>query len=196
MQKRKQSAALHVQAQTPGTKRLARVRSSLPPTELEGLEPDAERAWRHDNIGRLFVFAFHFFEERLLRRVHEAGHPEVKYIHFNLFRTVDANGTRLVDLARRVGVTKAAMGQLAREGERVGLFRIGADPSDGRAKIVSFTAKGQRLHRTFKREILALEEDFKKLLGKERYRSLREDLLYLRAQLSGARAEATAPRSR
>ena len=161
-----------------------RVRNSHVPAELEGLEPDPDHAWRHDNIGRLFVFAFHVFEERLLRRIHQAGHGEVKYIHFNLFRNVDIAGTRIVDLARRVGLTKAAMGQLAREGERIGLFKIEGDPTDGRAKIVSFTPKGRRLHLIFRREILKLEGDFKKLLGETRYKTLREDLLYLRARLA------------
>lgn len=178
------AAAAHIQTQTPGTKRPVRVRGNHVPVDLEGLEPDPDRAWRHDNIGRLFVFAFHAFEERLLRRIHETGHREVKYIHFNLFRTVDVAGTRIVDLADRVGVTKAAMGQLAREGERLGLFQIHADPRDGRAKIVSFTAKGKRLHLIFRREILKLERDFKSLLGERRYKTLREDLLYLRSRLA------------
>lgn len=188
----KSAGILQIQSHTPGTRRSVRLRKGRIPVELEGLEPDPDRAWRHDNIGRLFVFAFHVFEERLLRRIHETGHREVKYIHFNLFRTVDVAGTRIVDLARRVGLTKAAMGQLAREGERIGLFKIEGDPTDGRAKIVSFTPKGRRLHLIFRREILKLEGDFKKLLGDMRYRTLREDLLYLRARLAEETKEAPA----
>jgi DNA-binding MarR family transcriptional regulator len=177
--------AVAVKAYSPGTRRAVRVRRPAAPPRLEGLAPDPEHAWRHDNIGRLFVFAFSFFEERLLERIHGAGHREVKHIHFNLFRNVDRDGTRLVELARRVGITKAAMGQLAREGARLGLFRIGADPSDGRAKIVSFTPRGQRLHRVFREQIDLLEAEFRHLLGARRYRSLRADLLYLRERLSG-----------
>src|SRR6185436_3427050 len=96
--RRPQSGVLSSKTYTPGTKRTVRVRNSHVPAELVGLEPDPDRAWRHDNIGRLFVFAFHVFEERLLQRIHEAGHGEVKYIHFNLFRNVDVAGTRIVDL--------------------------------------------------------------------------------------------------
>ena len=180
--RRQRSAA--VTAYSPGTRRAVRVRRPEAPTELEGLAPDPDRAWRHDNIGRLFLFAFHFFEERLLQRIHEAGHEEVKHIHFNFFRNVDPQGTRLVDLARRVGITKAAMGQAARDGERLGLVKIASDPSDGRAKIVSFTDSGRRLHRTFRAQILALESDFRDLLGARRYQSLRKDLMFLRKRLS------------
>lgn len=137
------------------------------------------------SIDRLFVFAFHAFEERLLHRIHATGHLEIKYIHFNLFRNIDSPaGTRLVDLARRVGITKAAIGQLAREGERLGLFTIKSDISDGRAKIIQFTKSGMKLHRVFRAQILAMERDFKKLLGAKRYRTLREDLLFLRARLT------------
>ncbi len=173
-----------VRAYSPGTRRAVRLRKPDAPTELEGLAPDPDRAWRHDNIGRLFLFAFHFFEERLLERIRDAGHGEVKHIHFHLFRNVDPQGTRLVDLAKRVGITKAAMGQVARDGERLGLFQITSDPSDGRAKIVSFTPLGRRLHRTFRAQIMALESDFRALLGARRYQSLRNDLLFLRRRLS------------
>ena len=180
----KRSPRAAVSTYSPGTRRVVRVYSPIEPTDLEGLAPDPDRAWRHDNIGRLFLFAFHFFEERLLQRIHETGHLEVKHIHFNLFRNVDPQGTRLVDLARRVGITKAGMGQLVRDAERLGLFRICSDPTDGRAKIVSFTARGKRLHHVFRAQIAALESEFRELLGVRRYRSLRQDLMFLRERLS------------
>ncbi len=173
--------AVHEKA--PGTHRSIRVRS-VPPADLEGLEPDARHAWRHDNIGRLFVFAFHAFEERLLAGLHERGHRDLKYIHLNLFRNLDyETGTRIVDLARRVGITKAAIGQLAREGERLGYFSIESDPTDARAKIVAFTPAGKVLHADFRRQILKLESDFRQTLGATRYESLRTILLRLRTRL-------------
>jgi DNA-binding MarR family transcriptional regulator len=166
-----------------GAKRVARVRQPYP-VDLEGLAPDKDHAWRHDNIGRLFLFAFHAFEERLMRRIHANGHPEIKHIHFHLFRTIDVTGTRIVDLARRLGVTKAAAGQLVREGEALDLFHVEAHETDRRAKIVTFTRKGRQMHRLVRNCILDLESEFKQLIGPRPYQSLRRELLRLRSRLA------------
>jgi DNA-binding MarR family transcriptional regulator len=160
-----------------------RLRKGIPP-DLEGLKPSGD-AWRHDNIGRLLIVAFHAFGERVVQGIHESGHPEIRFVHLNLFRTVDyAQGTRLVDLARRNGIGKAAMGQLAREGERLGLFSITSDASDGRAKIVRITSKGRALHKVIGRELLRSEREFAAMLGRNRYAALRDGLLTLRRKLA------------
>ena len=174
-----------VHALSPGTKRALRAREAIPP-DLEGLEPHPRSAWRHDNIGRLLIVAFHAFGERVVQGIHESGYEQLRFVHLNLFRTVDyPDGTRLVDLARRNGVGKAAMGQLAREGAKLGLFSINGDATDGRARVVRFTAKGRALHRVIRRELMKSEREFEALLGGARYAALRAGLLTLRHRLAG-----------
>lgn len=166
-----------------GAKPVVRIRQTYS-ADLEGLAPDKDHAWRHDNIGRLFLFAFHAFEERLMRRIHASGHPEIKQIHFHLFRTIDVTGTRIVDLARRLGVTKAAAGQLVREGEALDLFRVETHETDRRAKVITFTRKGRQMHSLVRDCILDLESEFKQLIGGGPYQSLRRELLLLRSRLA------------
>lgn len=183
---RKSAVDASVRTRSPGTRRSIALRNHHA-TRLGGIKPDPQHSWRHDNIGRLLIFAFHAFEERLLEAIRKAGFDSLKHVHFNLFRHVDFTGTRLVDLATRAGVTKAAMGQLARDCERLGFIRIETDPTDGRAKIVRFTARGKRLVATSRRQMRRLENGFRDVLGHRRYQALNDGLAELRARLSAQR---------
>ncbi len=173
-----------VHARSPGSHGALRARLAIP-ADFEGLAPHPDDAWRHDNIGRLLIVAFHAYGERVVHGIHASGHTDLRFVHLNLFRTVDyERGTRIVDLARRNGIGKAAMGQLAREGERLGLFTINTDAADRRARIVRFTARGRALHQIIRRELIRAERELASLLGRTRYRALRQALLLLRQRLA------------
>jgi DNA-binding MarR family transcriptional regulator len=160
-----------------------RAREAIP-ADLEGLDP-SEDAWRHHNIGRLLIVAYNAFSERVVQAIRASGYPEVRLAHLNLVRSADSeHGTRLVELARRVGIGKAAMGQLVREGAKLGLFSIDNDATDGRARIVRFTAKGRALHKVVRREVIKAEQEFEAILGRARHARVREGLLTLRQRLA------------
>ena len=168
------------------TKRVMRLSSGADPENLEGLDLDATMVWRHYNIGRLLLFAFHAFEARVLESYHAAGYTDVRQVHFNVLRHIDVpKGTRIVDLAARAGVTKGAMGQLVEECGRLGLVELRSDPADGRAKIVAYSKRGREFMNITRRAAKRIEADFAKLLGAERYASLREDLIALREKITG-----------
>ena len=48
-------------------------------------------------------------------------------------------------IAERAGVTKQAIGPVVRELEALGYVSTAADPSDGRAKLVSLTTTGRQV---------------------------------------------------
>jgi len=52
-------------------------------------------------------------------------------------------GVRPTELARRVDVTKQAVGQALRELERLKFVELVVDPADGRARLVRLTASGE-----------------------------------------------------
>jgi DNA-binding MarR family transcriptional regulator len=167
------------------TRRVMRVSSGVDPEKFEGLGPDAAQAWRHYNIGRLLLFAFHAFEARILDSYHAAGFNDVRQVHLNVLRHIDVpKGTRIVDLAARAGVTKGAMGQLVEECARLGLVELRPDPADGRAKMVGYSKRGREFMAVTRRSAKRIEADFGKLLGPERYATLRSDLIELRAKIS------------
>jgi DNA-binding MarR family transcriptional regulator len=149
-----------------------------------GVADDAEHAWRHDNIGRLLLMVFTGFETIVFEGLKREGFQDIRQVHFNVMRHIDYDaGTRLVELARRAGITKGAMGQLVAECHRLGQVAIRPDPTDGRAKIISFTARGHKLIDRCAAIIAEIERDFAATVGARRYRELRDVLGILRDEL-------------
>ena len=100
---------------------------------------------RHEYLGWLLGRADLRFAEGVTRAMHERGFAGIRLVHIALIRNVDEHGTRISDIARRAGMTKAATGQLVAEFVELGYIRLVDDPTDGRAKIARYTAKGKRL---------------------------------------------------
>jgi DNA-binding MarR family transcriptional regulator len=148
-----------------------------------GIRSDEAHAWRTENIGRLLLHCFRVHENRILTRTHEAGYPEVRRGFLNVLRHIDFEGTRLIELARRANVTKAAMGQLVAACERADLVRITAHPDDRRAKLVRFSVRGKRLMKTIEGIMSDLEEEFGGILGETQYATFRTMLSKLRRDL-------------
>jgi DNA-binding MarR family transcriptional regulator len=171
-----------IRARSVDTNRPIAFSNGLLRVSLEGLDPDAAHAWRHQNVGRLLLFAFHAFEERMLAAYHAAGFSDLRQVHLNALRHIDyRGGTRIVELAARAGVTKGAMGQLIEECRKLDLVELRADPLDKRAKIVTFSARGRRVTAVTRRAARRIEKEFAEILGGSRFEHLREELLRLRA---------------
>ena len=90
-----------------------------------------------------------------------------------------AAGTRISVLARCAGMTKQAMGQLVRDLEGLGYLTLGPDPSDRRAKLVTYTDSGRRLAADFDASLREVQSEFKKALGKGGLKELRKLLAKL-----------------
>ena len=148
-----------------------------------GIRSDDAHAWRTENVGRLLLHCFRVHENRVLARTHEAGYPEVRRAYLNVLRHIDFEGTRLIELARRANVTKAAMGQLVAACERADLVRITIDPDDRRAKLVRFSLRGKRLMKTIEGIMSGLEKEFSGVLGEAQYATFRTMLQRLRRDL-------------
>jgi DNA-binding MarR family transcriptional regulator len=118
-----------------------------PPADAQAREAfraELERR-KKDSVGQLLFRAARLFNEMALARVRERlGGPKVRASHTSLFPFVDLEGTRLTELAARMGVSKQAAGQLVGELEEMGVLERVPDPADGRAKLVRFSARGRR----------------------------------------------------
>ena len=78
--------------------------------------------------------------ERLRKKVNQPG---LRIAHTHLFPHIDLAGTRLTDLAAKLGLTKQAVGQLVSELEAMGFLEKVPDPADGRAKLICFSQEGK-----------------------------------------------------
>lgn len=125
------------------------------------------RGLRHDNVGRLLMEGWGYFEVALMRRIHEAGFTMIRRVHFKVLRHLDLEGTRIVELASRAGITKGSMGQIVKECQQLGLVTLCADPGDARAKVVSFAEQGFVLMGVIRNAIMQVQAEMMAAMGED-----------------------------
>lgn len=149
-----------------------------------GLEVDLNRSWRHDNVGRMLLGGWGYFEAALMRRVHAAGFSMVRHVHFNVLRHLDFDGTRIVELAARAGITKGSMGQIVKDCERFGLVELHVDPNDGRAKVVSFGKLGMELMEVIRCAMIDVQAEMTEIIGADDMAIMMRALHLLRSRFT------------
>jgi DNA-binding MarR family transcriptional regulator len=125
------------------------------------------------HIGHLLTRPTRAFEKTLIPRVRAAGF-DISVPHSAVFGMIDRGGTRVGVLADRAGVTRQAMSLLVDDLERKGFVSRTPDPDDRRAKLVRLTELGWECIRCGQQHIRAIERDYRKLLGRERFETLVE----------------------
>lgn len=106
---------------------------------------DALRAFAEaaeNDLSRLLMAASRATNEAILREVDPTGQSGVRLAHVPLIAVLDAGGTRIGDLASRIGVTRQAVAALAKDLDAAGIVECLPDPDDGRATIVRLTSAG------------------------------------------------------
>ena len=99
--------------------------------------------------------------------------------HARLLDHLPAAGARVTELAESMRITKQALGQLAGQLAGRGFVEIVADPSDGRAKLVRCTPRGERARTAISRTTERLEDRWRAEVGDARYAVFREVLAAL-----------------
>jgi DNA-binding MarR family transcriptional regulator len=139
------------------------------------------------SVGQLLLKSARLLDERALARINKQG-PKVslRRAHTGVLPHVDQQGTRLTELARRLGVTKQAAGQLVSDLEELKVLERVDDPQDGRAKLVRFTRFGlESIHHGLS-VLRGIEGELEQVLGKTRMRQLHEALAMVVDELSKA----------
>jgi DNA-binding MarR family transcriptional regulator len=136
-----------------------------------------------ENLAILLREPFRAMNARLLERLAERGHPEVRSSHGNVFQYLDDDGTRVSLLAERAQVSKQAMAQLVAHLENHGYVERVADPRDGRAKLVRATDRGREVYAIAREMMSEVEARLAERLGEAKLRRLRALLAELDAAL-------------
>ena len=113
-----------------------------------------------------------------------AGYPQ-KPKHSAVFAQIDADGTRLTQLAARANMTPQAMGEVVDELEELGYVVRRPDPSDRRAKLIVLTERGRQCVAAGRATIEGIEERLTDLLGADGHRRLRRLLTKVLESQSG-----------
>jgi len=98
----------------------------------------------HPHLGVLLERGRRLLADALVARFQAEGFTDLREAHGAVFAFLPPGGARLTDLARRARMTKQSMGELVRELERLGYVARHPDLADKRAKMVVFTARGER----------------------------------------------------
>ena len=98
----------------------------------------------HPHLGVLLERGRRLLADALVARFQAEGFTDLRGAHGAVFAFLPPGGARLTDLARRARMTKQSMGELVRELERLGYVARHPDLADKRAKMVVFTARGER----------------------------------------------------
>jgi DNA-binding MarR family transcriptional regulator len=143
--------------------------------DLQALERE-----KRASVGQLLFKSARLLNERALARVNrEQGQPALRPAHTNLLPHIDFEGTRLTEIAKRIGITKQAVGQLVADLEGMGVVELVADPDDGRAKRVRFTSKGMAGIRHGLDVLREIEAQLGERIGDKQMRALHRALLAL-----------------
>lgn len=134
---------------------------------------------------QLLFRAARLLNERGIERVRARGREAASTAHTAVLPHIDLEGTRVTEIARRMRISKQAVDRTVAELERLGLVQRVPDPTDGRARLVRFTARGRR-------ELLAgldvlgeLQREIATAIGTKRMERLHADLIVLVDWLDG-----------
>ena len=137
-------------------------------------------------FGSLFREPYQTYLQWLYGRLKEEGFPDIRAAHSTVVRRMSAEGIRVTDLADRAGMTKQSMAYLVEDLIGLGYVSTAPDPTDGRAKLVVTTAKGESLLAASRRLGDIYERHVAKLLGVNDAKKLRTLLEELNHKLTGS----------
>lgn len=130
-------------------------------------------------IGALLRVPAHAIHRRLISDLNAAGFDDLRPPHMAVLQYPGPDGARPGTLAERAGMSKQAMNQLLGSLENLGYLKRAdaADESEGRARIVRFTARGRAAYAKIHDILRAIEAEWTAELGAKRFAELKDLLL-------------------
>jgi len=133
------------------------------------------------NIGILLRDLHHDLVQRVTIELADAGFADIRPAHTAVFQHIDADGSRLTDLADRAHITKQSMGYLVDYLEARGYLERRPDPNDRRVALICLTEHGWDQVRAALAIITEIEDEWTRQLGKSRMSQLRDAATELRS---------------
>ena len=147
-------------------------------------------------IGALLAIPSLELHRRVDAALAAAGFDDYRPTHQAVFQWLGPDGDRVTDLARRVGVTRQAMGELVDYLVAHGYLERVPDPSDGRAILVRRTERGWAVNRVARRVVEEIQAEWARALGGDELAHLLRLLRGLAAIIDQPAGVAGHPRTR
>lgn len=150
-------------------------------------KPDLrQKVWDRyrNNLPRYLIGLSRYLQSQTMHTLTEQlGHKDLKLNFEPFFTLLGQEGCRPTELAEWLGVSKQSCNRTANQIKKAGYLEDKPDPSDGRAKILVVTDKGQKMIQEAYRVGVELESAFAQQLGEGGFAELRELLQSFYAQL-------------
>jgi DNA-binding MarR family transcriptional regulator len=127
-------------------------------------------------LGSLLNAAGQRLSAELDAALRDAGFVDLRAAHAPVFMAIDADGTRVTELARRSAMSKQAAGELIRHLAAHGYLRVETDPTDRRARQVALTDRGWQALELGERVIAEYDGWLTAAVGADQVAALRETL--------------------
>jgi DNA-binding MarR family transcriptional regulator len=137
-------------------------------------------------FGSLFREPYQTYLTWLYDRLKEEGFPDIRVTHSTVLRRMSTAGARVTDLAERAGMTKQSMAYIVDDLTALGYVTTSPDPTDGRARLVVPTKKGESLLAAARELGDKYEAHVAKLLGAAEAKKLRALLEELNVKLAAS----------
>ncbi|WP_328321443.1 MarR family winged helix-turn-helix transcriptional regulator [Streptomyces sp. NBC_00388] len=128
------------------------------------------------NLPQLLIEAKRWFDDALLAGMRQAGEQPVTTAQAAVFATLDAGGTTVSELARRIGVTRQTAHQAVHGLIGMGLLEQATDPVSARSRLIRTTEEGARAHRHAQDVLAVIEAALSDRIGAATVAALREAL--------------------
>jgi DNA-binding MarR family transcriptional regulator len=130
-------------------------------------------------IGALLRVPVDAVHRRIIADLQAAGFSDLADAHMAVLRYPGPQGRRPSDIAAELGMSKQAVNYLLGTLERAGYLRRVDDPDDRRSKRVELTEQGERVRRTVRDTVSAIESELAQELGERSFAQLRALLVEL-----------------
>jgi DNA-binding MarR family transcriptional regulator len=141
------------------------------------------------NLGLLLYIPYRAMEVQVFADLAGAGFDDITHAQARVFQRIGPSGSRLTELAEAAQVTKQTAGFLVDQLEAAGYVRRVPDPTDGRARLVTFAPRGRKAVAVAAKTVARVEREWTAHLGARRVQQLR-DALSLLCEITDPYAEA------
>lgn len=124
-------------------------------------------------MAQLLRIPFQALVTELHERLEKVGYGDIRPTHTLIFALVSAEGIRLTELAERSQLTKQLVNYLVTAMEERGYVERIPDPTDGRAKLVRLTQRGQEAVAAGAKIIESIEQEWAGLIGEQTMTEIR-----------------------
>lgn len=119
--------------------------------------------------GQLLAQLLRLFQTELFERLVAAGLQDARVAHTHVTAYIEADGSRLTELAAQARMTLPAMSELVDDLQRIGIVERRPDPTDGRAKLICLTDAGWDAMTVARAAIAEIEAGYADAVGAERF---------------------------